>query len=58
MICHHENASSDGVFQYCEDCGATRARVPGKVNQYGEWHVCDLCRLPGPATLQRENAHD
>jgi len=50
--CPHTNATivGDGAFQYCEDCGAVRSRIAGRVNQYAEWHVCDLCRLRGADT--------
>ncbi len=33
------------VYQCCE-CGAVR-HVNREKNRYDEWHVCDLCRLPG-----------
>lgn len=53
QICEHINATvvGEGAFQYCEDCGAVRSRISGRVGQYGNWHVCDLCRLPAEQTL-------
>jgi hypothetical protein len=49
--CLHARASQTpgSPFQYCEDCGAVRQQLSGKPGQFGEWHVCDLCRLPGVA---------
>lgn len=39
--CKHERFTRGQVYDYCEDCGAVR-----EIN--GAWHVCALCRLPGP----------
>ena len=49
--CIHQNISQPpgSHFQYCEDCGAVRSQLSGKIGQFDEWHVCELCRLPGAA---------
>lgn len=34
--------SEHALYQYCGECGAVRLNQPRE-----EWHICDLCRLPG-----------
>lgn len=46
--CAHATVSQTpgSPYQYCEDCGAVRAQIVGKIGQFTAWHTCELCRLP------------
>lgn len=41
--CPHARVHLGEVYEYCEDCGATRRRsTPPE-----PWHSCPKCKLPG-----------
>lgn len=41
----HKATNPGSIYEYCE-CGAVRKADRAGVPK-DEWHVCDLCRLPG-----------
>lgn len=45
-VCRHPLAYPCGdraAYWHCPDCGAVR------VGLLGDWHICELCRLPRSA---------